>query len=66
MHINLKQSEENEQTRIWDKDPEQPIKHTSEAPPAASFEEKETSLPPKPKDTPALRLDHFGALKGAA
>lgn len=36
------------------------MKCTSEDP--ASVQLKETSLPPKPKETPALRLYHFGAL----
>nr|POE84307.1 hypothetical protein CFP56_79376 [Quercus suber] len=45
-------------------------KYTSEAPagtPAAEgLWRNPTSLPPKPKDAPAGRLYHFGALRGAA
>lgn len=41
-------------------------KRTSEDSAEASVELKETSLPPKPKETPALCLYHFGALKGPA
>lgn len=42
-----------------------PTTNTSEGP-EEPVEWKETSLPPKPKETPALRWYHFGALKGAA
>lgn len=44
------------------------MKHASEDPaePCVSAVRKETSFPPNPNETPALRLYQFGALKGAA
>lgn len=41
------------------------ISCTSEDPAGDSAELNETSLPPKPNETPAFRLYHFGALIGA-
>lgn len=71
MHMNLEERGKDKfRSRRWNISGRTPTKPTSEppveAPAADDLVWNETSLPPKPNETPAGRLYHFGAFRGAA